>query len=164
MAATVGEGGMRALAVVLAVLALCGCQQNAGPIYDGPDVEAIRAADASLNAAIERRDLAAAVAHYDMSSLITEWLRVDEQRIGASGSYEQLFSDPNSALVFDVIDVEVSRSADLAVSGGECSVTRTNPATSQPESYRGHCMKSWRRVDGAWLIAREMRAPIHNRN
>jgi ketosteroid isomerase-like protein len=158
-------GARAALVASLLLAAACGGPTERRPIYEGPDVDAIRAAEVGINAAIEQRDLDAVLRRYEPAGLITEYLRVDEHGIGPEGGYRQFLGDPNSALSYGYSHVEVARSGDMAVSDGECTITRTNPVTSHGETYIGACMKLWRRSEtGDWLIAREMRGPVHNRD
>jgi hypothetical protein len=145
------------LLMLLTLTALTGCDPAPrGPAVMGPDVEAVRARHTAYGEALKRRD-AAAASDICNACLITE---AQEDGYGTfiksdlgNGS---LIADPNGAIVLGYVNVESS--GDLAVSYGECTVTRTSPTTHQPVLRRGYCLTSWhRRDDGVWRIRFESR-------
>ena len=151
---------VRELAVVCCALAFSACtQQPRAPIISGPDVEAVRARDAALNAAIQHRDARAAAGFYALDGRIVERTPTVRTPIGPEASYAALFADDQSSMQLSVIEVEVAASRDLAVSVGECVIVRHQEGPVR--SLHDECIKSWRRgQDDVWRIVTEARVPI----
>lgn len=139
-----------------AALASCGESPDIR-IFTGPDVDAVRARHTALVAALNKKDAAAVAAFYDMSSLIFEPAQHDGRiDVDVRLNNDALLKDPLSAVIANYAEIEVS--GDLAVSQGECIITKTDPDTHQARAWLGACMQSWRRLkDGVWRVGWESR-------
>lgn len=148
---------MRTCALAV-MLALGACDLAMRPwTSEGRDVQAIRAAEAMLVAAIAARDEAAVLANYHDDAVI-EYAPIDEAALTAIASYRRLFAGDASALQYSPTRIEASQNGDVAASYGECLITNASQANAEPVSRDATCVKLWRPdKDGRWRIAREIR-------
>lgn len=148
---------MRVGLALVCVMLAAACQEQRQPVFMGAEVDALRAQHSALGQALQSKDIAAVRAFYDLSSLIYQPVFADGvPHVGVELSNQSLFDDPNGAIEFLHTEFEISGT--LAVSRGECTLSRTNTDTDEIVQMRGYCMTSWRRgEDGIWRVAWESR-------
>jgi len=127
-----------------------------GPHSTGPDVEAVRARQVAYGEALAARD-STSIADFCATCDIFD---VEEDEAGPyvkiSLGNSSLLEDDSGAIEFGYAEVQVS--GDLAVSTGECTVTRTSPRTQRAVLRRGYCTIIWSRSDDAiWRVMSERR-------
>lgn len=148
---------MRWLGLSLAAVLLVSCSAEwRGPRSTGPDVEAVRARQAAYGEALAARD-PASIADFCTSCEIFD---VEEDEAGphvkVSLGNASLVEDASGAIEFGYAEVQLS--GDLAVSTGECAVTRTSPRTQRAVLRRGYCTIVWSRSeDAVWRVSAERR-------
>jgi hypothetical protein len=141
--------------IATVVLASCG-QPHRGPAVTGAEVEAVRARHVAYGEARKHRNTARTNDFCNLCLIMEPQEDDHGVFVKTDLGNGSLIADANGAIEFGTADVETS--GDLAVSSGECSVTRTSPTTHRPVLRRGYCVVSWhRRHDGVWRIRHESR-------
>lgn len=148
---------MRVCYAIFFAAALLACQEPQSPAFMGPEVDALRARHGDFAEALAAKQATATAEFYDRGSAIYEPLIVlGRPHVSMELTNESLFADPNGSIQF--LHTEFETSGTLAVSRGECIVTRTDPRSGHAAQMRGYCMTSWRRgEDDQWRVAWESR-------
>jgi ketosteroid isomerase-like protein len=137
------------LSTVVAVAA-AGCWAAPARVDRSAEAAAVRTLNFSLNAAIQRRDLATVVSAYAPGGAL---LWQDDPRLSGPQireAWAQAFGVPGFALRLHSHSVTVSRAADLALDEGslELELPGPNGIVKSPGKY----LVVWQKQAGAWKI------------
>ncbi len=138
------------LAALLVVL--FGCQRQQSTQFDTrpTDEAAIRAASGEWMAAMAKKDLDRTMSF--MAADIKAWWggKEEQNKEVVRQDVAAAFADPNYALTWEIIQVKVSRSGDLAYEMGNYQET-TSDARKKPQTIAGRYLTIWeKQVGGAW--------------
>jgi uncharacterized protein (TIGR02246 family) len=121
---------------------------------NGPaaDIAALKANEVRWNQDFKNKDLDKLVGHYaEDAVLMTPGESAAMGKPAIRTALGQMISDPALSLQFQMRNIAVSRSSDLAYTEGSYTLTVTDPATKKPIHDKGSYVTVYRKQsDGSW--------------
>lgn len=152
--------GTRSALVLLAMLAMPGCDTNEKP-NTAQIEQQILAQEERWNRAYAQRDAEALAGFFaDDAAMASPGEQLVRGKDSIRQAVQAFAEDPNLNVSFKANRVQVATSGDLAYTRGQYMLTSTNPATDQPESNRGYYLTVWKKQsDGSWKAVEDFITP-----
>jgi ketosteroid isomerase-like protein len=130
---------------------LTSCTKSAPDTHDA-DVLALKDTEAAWVKDAATKDVEKWVAHYtDDASVLLPYTPIVSGKVAISGTLKPMLSDPNFAVTFGAVKIDVAKSGDLAYTQGTYSLTLSNPKTNAPVTEQGKYLTVYQKqTDGTW--------------
>ena len=143
----------------LGLVALAGCSQAPPPDTREADARALR--EGEVAAFIKDwggKDAGRIAAHYtDDGNVIVPNSPIMTGKEAIGKAMKDVLADPNWSLAMQVVQVEVSRSGDLAYARGTYVLTSTDAASKKAVREKGRFITVFRKeADGSWKAIQEI--------
>jgi uncharacterized protein (TIGR02246 family) len=135
-----------------------GCAAEAPAPVEPPDTRAqdeaaIRSAAQEMVAAAAAKDVEKFVSFYADDAVVMLSGAPDlDGKAAIRETLGGMMMDPAFALKFDVKQVEVARSGDIAYGTDDYVITTTDAATKKPVTETGHSALVWKKQNGEWKL------------
>jgi len=149
------------VAVAAVFLTLVGCTQAPPPTPPDTrdaDAKTIRDGEDAWNKDWAAKDADKILSHYaDDANLMVPGFPIATGKTAETQLLKGLLMDPNLALTFTAIQVEVSKGGDLAYTRGNYSMTMTDEKTKKPMVEKGKYVTVYRKgADGSWKAIQDI--------
>jgi uncharacterized protein (TIGR02246 family) len=143
----------------LGFLILTGCAQSPAPDNREADTRALR--DGELAAFVKDwagKDAERIAAHYtDDGNLMVPNAPMMAGKDAIAKGMKEALADPNWSLALQPVQVDVSRSGDVAYTRGTYILTATDPASKKVATEKGRFITIFRkRPDGSWKAEQDI--------